>query len=58
MAQLIEGKFALADDEAIGFLNSAAGTAFDQATHEVESVEVVVGEDGERSLIVVVGIKG
>lgn len=58
MAQLVSGTYALDDDEAIAWLNAATSTSFAAATSEVESVEVVTGADGERSLLVVVGPKG
>lgn len=58
MAQLISGTYQLDDDEAIAWLNAATSTSFTPTTSEIESVEVVTGEDGERSLLVVVGPKG
>lgn len=58
MAELVSGTYRLDDDEAIQFLNAGAGTLFDPAHFEIESVELVVGESGEKSLVVVVGEKG
>jgi hypothetical protein len=57
MAQLISGTYQLNDDEAMTWLNTATGTSFDASNHEISSVKVTLDENGERSLLVVVGPK-
>jgi hypothetical protein len=56
--KLTSGTYTLDDDEAMNFLNAATGTTFVGTDFEIETVDVVSDENGERTLVVVVGPKG